>query len=208
MTVRRRISEASAPAALSRFLRQAAKEVAQFVGHADAGELALVEECGVVGFVEAVKDDLLGVDHGHEAETGVERAVAGDFLRVGVLGPSGACGGGAGIEHFEGERALEARGVLGRKHPVGVEVTNLAQAGDNGALGAGGRQHQEVVGEGWVARVLLGEVEVEVNHRRHEIGLARAHGEGEEVIRVGDAVEKGLEVCLAGLLFGQPRGIK
>ena len=184
-----------------RKMGQSAEEVAQLVGHAHARHLVLVEQ-GVVGvLVDTVEDDLLGVHHGHEAKAIGNRAVCGDFLRVGVLGAVGTRDGGAGVEHLEGQAALEAPGILGREYPFGIEVADFAQAGDNRALGAGGRKHQEVVGEGRVVGVLLGEVEVEVNHCRHEVGLARAHGEGKEIVGIGDVVKEGREVGLASLGF-------
>ena len=60
------------------------------------------------------------------------------------------------------------------------------------------------MGKGRIQGFICCEVQIQVNESRHEVGLARPHGQAEQVIRIGDAVEsidKKLRIVNAGWFF-------
>lgn len=140
--------------------------------------------------VEAVEDDSFGVGDGDEAEEIVVGLQGGEFLNVGIADAVRTGRGGVGVQYDEFEGAAKSGGEGFGDDPGRVEGLDGAQAGDDGGFEAGGSEDEEVFREGGVVRLLLGEGEVEVEEGRHEEGFAGAHGEGEEVVGVGDAVEE------------------
>ena len=74
--------------------------------------------------------------------------------------------------------------------PGRIERLDGAEARDDGGLEARRREDEEVPGEGGIVGLLEGESEIEIDERRHEEGLAGAHGEGEQVVGIGNPVEE------------------
>lgn len=164
---------------------------AKLVGGGGLFVVGAVEEHGLRRVVrESVEDDFLGIGDGDEAGELVERLKGGELLDVGVTDPVRAAGGGVGVQDHEAERAAEA----GRKRlgddPRGIERLDGAEARDDGGLESRWRENEEILRERGIVRLLQGEGEIEVDHRRHEKRLASAHREREEIIGVGDAVEE------------------
>ena len=149
----------------------------------------LVQKHGLVVF-EVVEDDFFGVGDGDKAGEVPEGLQGGELLDVGVADAVGTGRGGVGVEHHEAEHAAQPGGQRFGHDPGRVEGLDGAQAGDDGGFEAGRRHHKKVFRKGGVVRFLQGKGEVKVEECRHQEGFACAHGEGEEIVGVGHAVEE------------------
>ena len=187
---------------------QAADDVAQLVGRADALLFLAAEELAVRVLPHAVQDDLLGIGHRHQSHQLVQRLVLADFLRVGVAHQVALLRGLLLVQHLELDEPLQARGGGFGDDPRGVEVADIPQAGHDGRFQSRRGQYQEVVGKGGIVRLGLCEVQVQVDEGRHQVRLSRTHGEAEQVVRIVHTVEQPAEglfvVDFSRLLADEP----
>ncbi len=89
--------------------------------------------------------------------------------------------------------AAQFGGVAGGKDPRRIEVPNGLQRRQNGGLGRLRRKHDEVPRETRIVGMQPGEIQVEIDQRGHQVGLARPHRQTEKIIRVNEVVQERVE---------------
>ena len=170
--------------------RQLTKKVSQFVCLTILVIATFLKEaCLPLFLLNPIQNHLLSIGHRHKAEQLGQRLMVGNLLNIGILGLVGLISGLALIQYLEGNLPFQRRCCRLRDYPGGIELLDGLQAGNHRRFQTRRSKHDEVVGEGWVVRLLTGKIQIQINERSHQICFTSTHGETEEIIGVGYTVE-------------------
>ena len=112
-----------------------------------------------------------------------------DFLGIRIFHQIAFRGSFLFVENLKLYLTMYLRSCWLRKHPGGVEILNMADAGHNTRLKSAGGQYHEVMSKRWILGFQHREVEFQMDESCHQEGFASTHWQAKNIVGVAYTIK-------------------
>ena len=129
--------------------------------------LRIVEKRQFRFLLFAVQDDLFRIDNCDQTEQIGKRLMTGELLNIWIVDLVRFLTRLLCVQHLKQQSALDLRRGGFRQNPGGIEILNGLQAGNHGGFQPRWGEDDEIMGKGWIGRLILRKIQIEIDESRH-----------------------------------------